>query len=69
MNLFEKCTTKEKELLKDIGISLENKDYTSEELRSCEISIEEFIMSHSSKNGDIAKYANKYNSILNKIVG
>lgn len=29
--------------------------------------IEEFIMSHSTKNGDISKYSSQYNSILSKI--
>ena len=58
----------EKELLKSIGINIEDREYNNEELRKCEMNIEEFIMSHSSKNGDIGKYVNKYGSILNKIV-
>lgn len=67
MNLLNKCTTNEIKLLENIGISVENKEYTNEELRRCEREIEEFIMSHSTKNGDISKYSSQYNSILNKI--
>ena len=33
MNLIEKCTTNEIRLLNDIGIKIEDKDYTVEELR------------------------------------
>ena len=68
MNLSKEFTTNEIKLLKNIGINIEDKDYSNEELRKYEISIEEFIMSHSSKNGDIGKYTNQYSSILNKIV-
>ena len=37
---------------------------TKEELKKCEFEIEEFILSHSSKNGDIDKLHNEYNAIL-----
>ena len=67
MNLLNKCTTNEIKLLENIGISVENKEYTNEELRKYENQIEDFIMSHSTKNGDISKYSSQYNSILNKI--
>ena len=68
MNLIEKCTTNEIRLLSDIGIKIEDKDYTVEELRKYESIIEEFIMNHSTKNGDINKFINQYNSILNTII-
>ena len=68
MKLIEKCTTNEISLLSDIGIKLEDKDYTVEELRKYESIIEEFIMNHSTKNGDINKFINQYNSILNTII-
>ena len=67
MNLLNKCTINEIKLLENIGINVENKEYTNEELRRCEREIEEFIMSHSTKNGDISKYSSQYNSILSKI--
>ena len=68
MNLINKCTTKEIKLLENIGLNVEDKDYSREELRKYEIYIEEYIMSHSSKNGDISRLSNQYNSILNTLV-
>ncbi len=68
MNLLNRCTTKEIKLLEDIGLNVEDKDYTNEELRRYESQIEDFIMSHSTKNGDISKLSNQYNSILNTLV-
>lgn len=68
MNLLKECNENEIKLLQNIGIELEDKEYSNEELRRYEISIEEFIMSHSSKNDDIRKVSNQYNSVLNKIV-
>lgn len=68
MNLLKECNETEIKLLQDIGIELEDKEYSNEELRRYEISIEEFIMSHSSKNDDISRVSNQYNSVLNKIV-
>lgn len=67
MNLFYIFTTEEKELLENIGIKLEDRNYYKEELRKFKVMIEEFIMCHSVKNGDVEKYINQYNSIINKI--
>lgn len=33
MNLLNKCTTKEIKLLENIGLNVEDKDYSKEELR------------------------------------
>lgn len=68
MNLLEKCTTKEINLLKGIGLNIEDREYSSEELRRCENYIEEYIMSQSSKNGDIPRLSNEYNGILNILI-
>ena len=59
---------KEIKLLENIGLNVEDKDYSKEELRKYEVYIEEYIMSHSSKNGDISRLSNQYNSILNTLV-
>ncbi len=64
MNLLDKCTTNEIKLLENIGLNVEDKDYTNEELRRYESQIEDFIMSHNTKNGDISKLSNQYSSIL-----
>lgn len=68
MNLLKKCTTNEIKLLENIGLNVENKDYTNEELRIYESQIEDFIMSHSIKNDDISKLSNQYNNILNILI-
>ena len=44
MNLLNKCTTKEIKLLENIGINIENREYTNEELIRYENQIEDFIM-------------------------
>ena len=64
MNLINKCTTKEIELMKQAGVYIEDKDYNNEELKKCEQQIVEFIMSHSCKNNEIDKLQNQYSSIF-----
>ncbi len=68
MNLKKQFKGKEIELLQVAGINVEDREYSKEELRKCEMSIEEFIMSHSSKNGDISKLSNQYSEILNALI-
>ena len=67
MKLFD---NKELDLLKKAGINIdENKsEYTINDKKYIFSQITEFIMSHSSKNGDIQKSQNDYNNILNKLV-
>ena len=64
MNLLNVCTKNEIELIENAGFKVENKDYTKDEIRRCEVQITEYIMSHSSKNGDIGKLSNEYSSII-----
>ena len=64
MNLLNECTKKEIELIEKAGIKIENRDYTTEKLKRCETEITEYIMSHSSKNGDISKLSNEYSGIF-----
>ena len=68
MNLMKQFSKEEIKLLSNAGINVEDRDYNKEELKKCELEIEEFIMSHSTKNGDIAKLSNQYSSILNTLV-
>ncbi len=68
MNLMKQFSKEEIELLNNAGINVEDRDYNKEELRKCELEIEEFIMSHSTKNGDITKLNNQYNGILDTII-
>ena len=64
MNLLNECTKNEIKLIEQAGIKLENKDYSAEELKRCEREIAEYIMSRSSKNGDISKLCNQYSGIF-----
>lgn len=68
MNLLKSCTTKEIKLLENIGINVEDRNYTNEELKKYEHDITDYIMSQSSKNGDISKMMNQYSGVLNTIV-
>ena len=62
MELFN---NKELELLKRAGINVEDKqEFTSEDKNYIFRQVSEFIMSHSSKNGDIGRLQNEYESIF-----
>lgn len=67
MNLANKYTSNEKELLKNVGINIEDREYTDEELKQYERQITEYIMNQSTKNGDVLKMMNQYNEILNDL--
>ena len=60
---LDKCTDKEVKLMKNAGVYLEDKDYSSEELKRIEHNITEYIMNHSSKDGSIGRLQNEYDSI------
>lgn len=67
MGLFS--NDKELQLLKTAGVEVEkNKEYSNDEKKHICMQISDFIMSHSSKNGDISKLQNDYRSILNKLI-
>lgn len=68
MNLINKFSKKEIKLLSNIGINIKERDYEVNEVRKYEREIEDFIFSHSSKNGDIAKFSNEYGDILNTMI-
>lgn len=68
MNLYEVMNDKELELLSNAGIKIEkNKDYLKEDLKIMEQQIVDYIMSASSKNGEIDKRRNQYDSIFRTI--
>ena len=67
MNLANKYTSNEKELLKNVGINIENREYTSEELKQCERQITEYIMKQSTKDGSVLRLLSQYNGILNDL--
>ena len=62
MGLFN---NKELELLRKAGVNVENKqDFTNDDKNYIFRQVSEFIMSHSSKNGDIGRLQNEYDSIF-----
>ena len=62
MELF---SNNEMKLLKKAGINIENKqEYTNEDKKYIFSQVTEFIMSHSSKNGNIGRLQNEYESIF-----
>ena len=67
MNLIEKCSNDEIKLIERAGIIVENKDYSKDDLKQYEARIIDYIMSHSSKNGDISKLRNQYENIFSII--
>lgn len=67
MNLYEVMNDKEKELLRKAGIQIENKEYLQEDFNRMEQQLVEYIMSASSKNGEIDKRRTQYESICRVI--
>lgn len=67
MNLLNTCTTAELKLLQSVGINIENKEYKKEELERFEYQIEDYIMSHSTKNNDIDRLNNEFSNVLYKM--
>ena len=62
MKLFN---DKELELLRKAGVKIEDKqDFTNEDKHYIFRQVSEFIMCHSSKNGDIGRLQNEYDSIF-----
>lgn len=67
MKLYDIMNDKEIELLKNAGVQVEDKEYLQEDFNRIEQRIIEYIMSASSKNGDIDRTRIKYKGILDKI--
>ena len=57
-----KFSNKDIELFNEAGISVEDKNYTKEEVENLKMKVTDFIMSQSTK--DINKFNNKFSSIL-----
>lgn len=62
MRLKMKYSNKDKELFNEVGINIEDKNYTNEEVESLKMRVTDFIMSQSTK--DINKYSQKFSNIL-----
>lgn len=67
MNLSKEFNISETDLLKSIGINIEDRNYNQDEAKQIENSIIEDIFLRSLKNGDIQKARLEYSDILNKL--
>ena len=68
MKLIDKFTRNEINLLNNAGAYIDDRDYSKEEIKDIQMEISNFIMCHSSKNGDIKRLTIEYNSVLNTIM-
>jgi hypothetical protein len=68
MNLKTDLETKNQKLLQEIGYKIENKEYSTEEIKKCECFITDYIMCQSSKNNDISKETLRFNELINILV-
>lgn len=65
MNIKIDLYNANQELLSQLGVKIEDRNYTTEEIRKCENNIATHIMSKSLKNMDFAKESVKYSNLMN----
>ena len=70
MNLGTDLSRENQELLQELGITVENRNYSKDEIKLFLFTndIGDFIFSKSSKNGDMEKALDKFSDILNIFV-
>lgn len=68
MNLGTDLSRKNQEVLQEIGIKSENREYSKEEIKTFSNIIGDHIFSKSSKNGDITRAITKFEDVLNIFV-
>lgn len=66
MNLYEECSIEQINLLNRAGVSIENKEYASDEIKYISNKVVNYIISQSKNN--IWKVREEYDEILRKIV-
>lgn len=65
MNLKAELSTRNQNLLNDIGINIEDREYTQDEIKHFQNEVFTHIMNKSSKNNGISDEINKYNEVAN----
>lgn len=68
MNPLKTFTDKELEDFKELGINFEDRLYSREEIKRIDYQTRDYIMSQSSKNGDITKTLYKFEDSLKKMI-
>lgn len=67
MNLLNELSENETNLLKGIGINIQDRNYNQDEVKLIENNIMDDILRRSSKNGDIQRANEEYRNILDKL--
>ena len=67
MNLLNELSENETDLLKNIGINIQDRNYNQDEVKLIENNIMDDILRRNSKNGDIQRANEKYRNILDKL--
>ena len=65
MNLLDTFTTEQKKLLNETGITIQDKDYSEDELKLLFNNVIEYVMNSSIKNNDMNNSLKKYTNIIN----
>lgn len=65
MNLYNIFNKQEKELLKEVDVTIENKEYSKDDCKKMVFNIVDYVIS-CSKN-DISENMKKYNEIIEKL--
>ena len=65
MNYAKDFTTDQQQLISKLDIQIENRDYSADEIKHDLSTIANYVMSKSSKNGDLMNEMNRYNPVMN----
>lgn len=65
MNFKTDLSNANQELLSQLGVEIEDRNYSTEEIKKFENNIATHIMSKSLKNMDLAKESVKYSNLIN----
>lgn len=68
MNFKTELSNTNQELLTELGVRIEDRNYSAEEIKRCENNIANQIMSKSLKNVDLAKESIKYSNLMNILI-
>ena len=68
MNYAKDFTTDQQQLIKHLDICIEDREYSAEEIKNDLSKIASFVMSKSSKNGDLINEMHRYNPVMTILV-
>ena len=68
MNFKTELSNTNQELLTELGVRIEDRNYSAEEIKRCENNIANQIMSKSLKKMDLAKESIKYSNLMNILI-